>query len=99
MTTTTRRTRPSDFTSTGRWMSKCANGHVTFAPVGPTKLESGLYLACACGSRGFAKVLSAYVSDSKVCDARCTGATGPDCECSCGGRGHGSDHSLDAADL
>ena len=26
------------------------------------------------------------------CDARCTGATGVDCECSCGGEQHGIDH-------
>ena len=24
-----------------------------------------------------------------VCDARCTGATGKNCECSCGGKNHG----------
>lgn len=26
-----------------------------------------------------------------VCDARCTGAKGPNCECSCGGKNHGND--------
>lgn len=28
---------------------------------------------------------------SVPCDARCTGATGHQCECSCGGKNHGSD--------
>lgn len=27
------------------------------------------------------------------CDARCTGAFGPDCNCPCGGRNHGRDNS------
>jgi hypothetical protein len=29
-----------------------------------------------------------------VCDARCTSAKGPNCECSCGGANHGKDHEL-----
>lgn len=28
----------------------------------------------------------------KPCGARCTGATGPNCECSCGGKNHGASH-------
>lgn len=30
------------------------------------------------------------VVDDHPCDARCMGARGPDCECSCGGANHGS---------
>lgn len=26
------------------------------------------------------------------CDSRCTSATGPKCDCSCGGANHGADH-------
>lgn len=32
-------------------------------------------------------------SDTRKCDARCTGATGFDCECSCAGQNHGSAHA------
>jgi hypothetical protein len=34
-------------------------------------------------------VREARTNDRKKCDARCTGATGPACSCSCGGRNHG----------
>jgi len=30
----------------------------------------------------------------KVCNARCMGATGPACECSCAGSNHGGSHTL-----
>lgn len=30
---------------------------------------------------------------SKKCSARCTGATGHDCDCHCAGRNHGADHN------
>lgn len=32
-----------------------------------------------------------YVADHK-CDGRCMSATGPSCDCSCGGRNHGANH-------
>lgn len=31
---------------------------------------------------------------AKTCNARCEGATGPQCECSCGGDNHGQSHGL-----
>ena len=31
-------------------------------------------------------------NDKVKCDRRCTGATGHNCECSCGGENHGADH-------
>lgn len=34
------------------------------------------------------------VNVDKSCNARCMGATGPDCECSCGGDQHGASWSL-----
>ena len=33
--------------------------------------------------------LKAYLKPEHKCDARCTGARGPNCECSCGGANHG----------
>lgn len=34
------------------------------------------------------KAVRATVNDTP-CDGRCTSATGPNCDCSCGGRNHG----------
>lgn len=38
------------------------------------------------------KPLYARPSARHFCDSRCTFATGPDCECSCGGKNHGIDY-------
>lgn len=32
------------------------------------------------------------LNPEKVCDGRCMGATGPNCECQCGGANHGCNH-------
>lgn len=32
--------------------------------------------------------------ERSVCDARCTGATGPDCDCQCAGANHGSQRTV-----
>jgi hypothetical protein len=37
-------------------------------------------------------VVKGTVVESKVCDGRCMAATGPNCECSCGGENHGGGH-------
>lgn len=34
--------------------------------------------------------VNGVVNVDKTCDGRCTNATGPNCECSCGGRLHGA---------
>ena len=36
-------------------------------------------------------IYGSYVEE-KICDGRCMGATGPTCECSCGGLNHGRNH-------
>lgn len=33
-------------------------------------------------------------NDAKVCTEKCMGATGPSCECECGGENHGGRHAL-----
>lgn len=38
------------------------------------------------------KRIDGKISDVHVCDARCLNATGPNCECSCGGANHGKNH-------
>jgi hypothetical protein len=47
--------------------------------------------SCGCGLYVWRRVSGRY-SDARKCDARCTGATGPDCECQCGGHNHGADN-------
>jgi hypothetical protein len=38
------------------------------------------------------KKIDGYLNEGKKCDARCTSATGPTCECQCAGENHGADH-------
>ena len=44
-----------------------------------------------CGNRVTVKAVSGTTS-TKECDARCMGAVGPSCDCSCGGENHGAGH-------
>ena len=44
-----------------------------------------------CARRMTWNFLQGYKVDSVPCDARCTGARGHTCECSCGGKNHGMD--------
>lgn len=38
--------------------------------------------------------VAGVVNESRACDGRCMSATGPNCECSCGGSNHGATWSL-----
>lgn len=38
--------------------------------------------------------LDGTYNPGKPCSARCTGATGPACDCSCGGENHGGRHAI-----
>ena len=47
-------------------------------------------LSCrSCGRLAVAKAVIGKHNPAKECSARCTGATGPACECECGGENHG----------
>ena len=48
-----------------------------------------LGLCPKCGHCMTYGVLVAHVVEDHACDARCTGARGPSCDCSCGGANHG----------
>ncbi|MEO8973624.1 MAG: hypothetical protein ABI406_18700 [Ktedonobacteraceae bacterium] len=48
-------------------------------------------LCPCCKHIGIEKIVKGKQSEH-VCDARCTGAKGADCECSCGGENHGKDY-------
>jgi len=44
---------------------------------------------CTCGRVAKWNTVNGHFSPSHKCDSRCEGATGPACECSCGGANHG----------
>ena len=48
---------------------------------------------CVCGKHVVGKAISGKFNPEKGCDGRCMGATGPSCECSCGGENHGASHA------
>ena len=41
------------------------------------------------------KAIEGRLKADHPCDARCTGATGHNCECSCGGANHGLEHAAE----
>lgn len=49
-----------------------------------------------CGENLSGKAIEDRYNPQHPCDARCTGAKGHNCECSCGGENHGRDHQAEA---
>ena len=47
-------------------------------------------VACTCGASMSAKPLDGRVSEAHKCGARCLASKGHVCECSCGGKNHGT---------
>lgn len=47
---------------------------------------------CPCGRQMGYVIVNGRKND-QPCDARCMGAKGPSCECSCGGHNHGSSYA------
>lgn len=63
--------------------------------VGSVRVEpwnGTLQAPCSCrkGSLIGKRVVGTH--SEKVCGSKCLGATGPNCDCSCGGRNHGGAH-------
>lgn len=57
------------------------------------QVELGYDGTCpACGGHNIGSARVKGFQTEHVCDARCTSATGPNCECSCGGKNHGAGH-------
>jgi hypothetical protein len=46
----------------------------------------------ACGWQCGWTVVTGRTNPDRKCDARCTNATGHNCECACGGKNHGAGH-------
>jgi hypothetical protein len=80
--------------TTSQLIGKCGRGHVvrgthnTFAGYS-ANVERGSFLRCECGAAAVIKFLDVRVVEGMLCSGKCTGATGPVCSCSCGGRNHG----------
>jgi hypothetical protein len=54
------------------------------------------YTCPRCGAYAWnAKAIDGFKVDECPCDARCTNAKGPSCNCSCGGANHGAGHAVD----
>jgi hypothetical protein len=51
-----------------------------------------LWLTCPAGHSVEFRRLKGHVTD-QACGAKCMGATGPSCDCSCGGHKHGASHA------
>ena len=49
------------------------------------------YTCPTCGRERIANTVSGRVTD-QPCGSRCMGATGPSCDCACGGANHGGAH-------
>ncbi len=69
----------------GIYVQACGGGKPTIYG-GDT--ESGLCPTCHRAMKH--GKLVAHLAPEHKCDARCTGARGPNCECSCGGANHGA---------
>lgn len=78
------------------WGDRCAAfltpvGRVLVAVVG--SWHDGAWHDCECGGRIRLRKLDGKYNRDKRCSARCTNATGPSCECACGGANHGAGHA------
>lgn len=93
-------TRPVSRYDRGRWGRRDAGG--VYVPAGawitaigggrPTEYGGDpLGLCPKCGHLMTGKPVEGRVVESVPCDARCTGARGHTCDCSCGGKNHGKD--------
>lgn len=47
------------------------------------------FARCECGKWLIGRAIVGKYNAEKGCDGRCMGATGPNCECACGGENHG----------
>jgi hypothetical protein len=82
-------------TTTGTWLGRCKRCSTKGHPVGvrtdAAHLWNGWMVAVCDGCGSFVNVapVAGTYNPAKVCNARCMGATGPACDCSCGGANHG----------
>ena len=81
-----RRVTPEKY-GEGRFITYMLNGVTLW------RSQTGwLNVPCACGKTMLGKAIQGYQSE-QPCSPKCTGATGPVCECACGGFNHGGTHA------
>ena len=56
--------------------------------------QATIHRICDCGASVVLSPVAGKLAPEHKCDARCTNATGHDCECACGGRNHGASHGF-----
>ena len=78
------------------YTARCRRGHVVTG-THDDQGQLGGHLRCGCGALATARVLRVTIKPDHRCGARCTSATGANCDCSCAGKNHGSDHRHVAA--
>ena len=71
------------------FIGKCSNGHSVQGTA--WDFVSNCKIACACGVVAIVRGMNVTIKPDHNCGARCTSATGPNCECSCAGQRHGLD--------
>ena len=65
-------------------------GHETTV-VEPHDRQGAFWLRCPAGHQVEFKKMTGKKTD-ELCSAKCLSATGPNCECGCGGENHGKNH-------
>lgn len=79
-------------TWTGRALGKCQSCKVVHREDSSAwNLGGSTKRTCECGATYTMRAVNG-VKTTKPCDARCMGAVGPSCDCSCGGENHGGRH-------
>lgn len=85
-----------------RWATSARSGErVLLTPDGASYdhdhpfMLNGVAVCARCPDHGVFRLslLRGRYVEARMCDARCMNATGPNCDCSCGGANHGASHA------
>jgi len=69
-----------------------------YAADGRTPADLDATITCACGKQlkiEHGRALYGRYVTTTICSDKCTGASGPSCDCQCGGMNHGGKYSND----
>ncbi len=69
------------------YIGTCTRCHTTARQMTPVQFKTCASVTCN-ATVTYRQVQGTY-NPAVKCDARCMGATGPVCQCSCGGKNHG----------
>lgn len=91
MNSTTNQPLLGQLNRTGNMLGRCSAKGCKHSTLEPGTLI-GVGTCPEHGRYSLTEVIGAHVESVK-CGARCTGAVGPACDCSCGGANHGTGHA------